>query len=169
MGLSSSKCPGEPRRQGLAQCTAPTPILSSAPTLLRTLEELDKTNTNDERQGQQLPASEDILDARGPANAGAVHPRQEHWGRKGRGHLRPNLGQTTRGPGSSAARSPGLEISVRGDSSWGLPLSFPPVRVDRGRGQPAAERTEAQDHSLRQAMESTREAVAGGMQLGKTG
>lgn len=52
-----------------------------------TLEDLDKAHANDEGQGQQLPASEDVLDACGPAHAGAVHPRQEHWGGKesGRG------------------------------------------------------------------------------------
>lgn len=43
-----------------------------------TLEDLDKANTNDECQCQQLPAGEDILDARGPAHTGAVHPCQEH-------------------------------------------------------------------------------------------
>lgn len=52
------------------------------------MEDLDKANGDDERQCQQLPASEDNLDARGPAHTGAVHPRQEHWRRKGCGCLR---------------------------------------------------------------------------------
>lgn len=47
--------------------------------------------------------------------------------------------------------------------------TFLPAEWTMGWGYPAAAGTEAQGHSLRQAMESTREAVAGGIQLGKTG
>lgn len=69
---------------GLAQ--SPQSLRRSHPG--STLEDLDKANGDDERQRQQLPASEDNLDARGPAYAGAVHPCQEHWRRKGCGDLR---------------------------------------------------------------------------------
>lgn len=39
---------------------------------------LDHSHYYDENQRQQLPHSEDILDSCSPADAGAVHPGQEH-------------------------------------------------------------------------------------------
>lgn len=44
-----------------------------------TVEDLDQTNYNDEAQRHQLPHREDVLDPGGHADAGAVHPGQQHW------------------------------------------------------------------------------------------
>lgn len=44
-----------------------------------TIEDLDQTDYNDEAQSHQLPHREDILDPGGHADAGAVHPGQQHW------------------------------------------------------------------------------------------
>lgn len=98
-----------------------------------TLEDLDKAHANDEGQGQQLPAGEDVLDARGPAHAGAVHPRQEHWGGKENG--RGAAAKPT--PGCRRATSPSplpaarvqaahpLRLSSHGAGSWRDPPPHP--------------------------------------------
>lgn len=84
-----------------------------------TLEDLDEAHANDEGQGQQLPAGEDVLDARGPAHTGTVHPRQEHWGGKERGQVghsqvRPRLQEGGIPPSSRSSSSPPPEAELPG-------------------------------------------------------
>lgn len=43
-----------------------------------TVADLDQADHNDETQGHQLPHGEDVLDPGGHADAGAVHPGEEH-------------------------------------------------------------------------------------------
>lgn len=114
-----------------------------------TLEHLDKAHADDERQGQQLPAGEDVLDAGGPAHAGAVHPGQKHWGGKWRegvgGRLRPQppVGTATSSlscpredgiPGSGQSASCTLRPTSPGWQLEGSPVL--PCRAGR-RGQPS--------------------------------
>lgn len=47
-----------------------------------TFANLDQAHDNNENKSEQFPDGEEILDACGPANTGAVHPRQQHWERE---------------------------------------------------------------------------------------
>lgn len=47
-----------------------------------TSEYLAESHDYDEPQSQKLASGEDILDTRGPADTVAVHPWQQHWGRR---------------------------------------------------------------------------------------
>lgn len=43
-----------------------------------TFADLDEAHDDNEDQGQKFASSEDVLDTRGPADAEAVHPSQQH-------------------------------------------------------------------------------------------